>query len=108
MKTMEEMILEKIESDKEVIAISFVALVESGQIGVEIALAHKDMFEEWKDGTTYKVGQIRKYKDVLYKIVQDHTSQVDCLPSSDAALYEPIILTDLTDEYPTGQETHTI
>lgn len=107
MLTMEEMILEKIESAKEVLSISFVALVESGQIGAETALSHIDMFEEWKDGITYKIGQIRKHGDVLYKIVQDHISQADCSPLNAPTLYEPIILPDLLDEYPAGQGTHT-
>lgn len=94
MKTMEEMILEKIESAKEVQAISFVALAESGQIDAETASAHTDMFEEWHPGTTYKVGQIRKYNDVLYKVVQAHTSQTDWLPLTTPSLYEPIVLTE--------------
>ena len=103
MKTMEEMILEKIESAERVLSVSFVALVESGQIGIETALSHIDMFEEWKDGVIYKVGQIRKYKDVLYKITQDHISQLDRLPSDDLTFYKSITNT-LTDEYPLGQE----
>ena len=106
MKTMEEMILEKIESIKEVLSVSFVSLVESGQIGVEIALPHTDMFEEWSEGTTYKVGQIRKYKDILYKIAQDHTSQADILPPDDATLYEPIVINNLTDDNLSGQELY--
>ncbi len=94
MKTMEEMILEKIESAKEVQAISFVALAENGQIDAETASAHKEMFEEWHPGKAYKIGQIRKYNDVLYKVVQDHTSQADWLPASTLSLYEPVVLTE--------------
>lgn len=94
MKTMEEMLLEQIAENKKVQAISFVALAESGQIDAETASAHTDLFDEWQTGTAYKVGQIRKYNDVLYKVVQDHTSQADWLPSATPTLYEPIILTD--------------
>ena len=94
MKTMEEMLLEQIEANKKVQAISFVALAENGQIDAETASAHTDMFEEWHPGAAYKVGQIRKYNDILYKVVQDHTSQGDWLPTNSPTLYEPIILTD--------------
>lgn len=94
MKTMEEMLQEQIEATKEVQAISFVALSESGQIDAETASAHSDMFEEWQIGVNYKTGQIRKYNDVLYKIIQDHASQADWLPSSTPTLYDPLVITE--------------
>lgn len=93
MKTMEERILEQIEENKKVQAISFVALTEAGNIDADTAAAHKDMFEQWIPGIAYKAGKIRNYNDVLYRVVQDHTSQTDWLPSDTPSLYEPIILT---------------
>jgi hypothetical protein len=94
MKTMEERIFEQIEATKEVQAISFVALSESGQIDAEVASAHSDMFEEWGIGINYKAGQIRKYEDKLYKIIQDHTSQTDWLPLNTPTLYDPLVITE--------------
>ena len=94
MKTMEERILEQIEATKEVQAISFVALAENGQIDAETASAHSDMFERWNPGVSYKAGQIRKYEDKLYKIIQDHTSQTDWLPSNTPTLYDPLVITE--------------
>ena len=91
---MEERILEQIEQNRKVQAISFVALAETGNIDADTASAHKDMFEQWSLGIAYKVGQIRNYNDVLYRVVQDHTSQADWLPASTPSLYEPIILTE--------------
>ena len=102
MKTMEERILEQIEKNRKVQAISFVALAEAGNIDTDTAAAHKDMFEQWESGTTYKVGQIRKCNDVLYKVVQDHTSQDDWLPSETPSLYEPISLT--AEGYPVWEQ----
>ena len=92
--TMEERILQQIEENRKVQAISFVALAETGNIDADTASAHKDMFEQWCPGIAYKVGQIRNYNDVLYRVVQDHTSQSDWLPSDTLSLYEPIILTE--------------
>lgn len=91
---MEERILEQIEKNREVQAISFIALAEAGNIDVETASAHKDMFEKWGSGMAYKAGQIRNYNDVLYRVVQDHTSQTDWTPPNTLSLYEPIILTE--------------
>jgi len=93
MKTMEERILEQLEESRKVQAISFVALVETGNIDADTASAHKDMFEQWGPDTVYKVGQIRNYNDALYKVVQDHTSQEGWKPSETPSLYEPIGLT---------------
>ena len=94
MKTMEERIFEQIEANRKVQAISFVALAEAGNIDADTASAHKDMFEDWQPTVSYKVGQIRKYKDALYKIVQDHTSQNDWLPTETPSLYESITITE--------------
>lgn len=94
MKTMEERILEQINAAKEVQAISFVALTESGQIEADVATAHRDLFADWQPSTFYKVGQIRKYNGALYKIVQDHTSQSDWAPGSTPSLYKSIELTE--------------
>ena len=91
---MEERILEQMSKINDTQKISFVALTESGQIDGETASAHADMFEEWKPDINYKVGQIRKYNDALYKVVQDHTSKAEWLPSVTSSLYEPIILTE--------------
>ncbi len=93
MKTMEERILEQIKKNRKVQAISFVALAETGNIDADTASAHKNLFEHWGSGIAYKVGQIRNYNDVLYRVVQNHTSQTDWLPSDTPSLYEPIILT---------------
>lgn len=94
MKTMEEMLREQIEANKVIQAISFVALAEGGQIDTDTASAHKDLFEEWQPGVNYKVGQIRKYDDTLYKVAQDHTSQADWLPSTTPSLYNSITITE--------------
>ena len=92
--TMEEKILEQMKKINETQKRSFVTLTETGQIDAEIASELKDMFEDWKPDMAYKVGHIRKYNDVLYRVVQEHTSQADWLPSSTPSLYEPIIISE--------------
>ena len=92
MKTMEERILEQINATKEVQAISFVALAESGQIDAETASNHKDLFKEWTSNANYNDKQIVRYEDVLYKVIQSHVSQDDWKPTNTPSLYEPLIL----------------
>ena len=98
MKTMEERILQQIEENRKVQAISFVALAETGYIDSDTVSDHKDMFEKWGSGVAYKTGHIRNYNGVLYKVVQDHTSHDDWMPPETPSLYEPIGLT--SDGYP--------
>ena len=102
MKTMEERIFEKLNAASKIQAISFVALTESGQIDAETASAHSEIFDEWQPGVNYKAGQIRKYEGKLYKIIQDHVSQMDWLPSNTLSLYEPLIITE--SGYPEWQQ----
>lgn len=89
-KTMEERILEQLNAINQTGAISFVALAESGTIPEDTALEHKELFTEWTSGVAYKVGQIRKYNDMLYKVRQVHTSEADKTPDMIPALWSAI------------------
>lgn len=85
LKTMEEMLLEAIAHVNETNKINFVALAENGTIDDNTALDHMDMFDDWKAGVLYKVGQERKYppedpEALLYKCTNEHTSQSDWTP----------------------------
>ena len=50
--------------------IAFVALAETGGIDGTTAGEHKNLFEEWQAGVSYKVGQYRRYGEKLYRCVQ--------------------------------------
>ena len=51
------------------------------------ALAVKNLYPVWAVGKTYNAGDRFTYADVLYKVVQAHTSQADWVPSETPALY---------------------
>lgn len=58
------------------------------------------VYDPWKDGKSYAVGDFLTYGEngvgdpQLYKVVQAHTAQADWKPDSTPALYTPIGLDD--------------
>ena len=59
-----------------------------------------DKYPDWEVGVSYEAGDIINYDDVLYVVVQAHTSQADWLPSEVASLYK----LHLSDELEDGTE----
>ena len=62
----------------------------------EDALSGVELFPEWKSGKEYAVGDRYRYKMVLYRCVQAHTSQDDWAPDVTPALWVVVSL----DEWP--------
>lgn len=59
------------------------------------AFGFKALYPEWQSGTSYKKDWIIRYKDDIYRVGQDHTSQENWLPGADgtASLYSKIEIT---------------
>lgn len=62
----------------------------------EQALQVPNLYPSWKDGVAYKTGTRLFFNGVLYKILQDHTSQSDWLPDITPSLYTKILIPDET------------
>lgn len=66
----------------------------------EQALEIATIYPKYEAGKAYKVGDYFTYGEnevgdpQLYKVVQNHTSQADWIPSGTPSLYEPIGLND--------------
>ena len=78
----------KIEDVNATQSISFVTLAEAGQIDAVTASEHIEQFEEWKHSIKYEVGQLRQYEGILYKCIQEHTSQADWTPDAAVSLWD--------------------
>ena len=75
-----------------------------------------ELFPEWKADTQYKKDDRIRYNGILYKVLQDHTSQADWTPDITPSLYvevaEPHTIpvwkqpTGSTDAYMTGDKVH--
>ena len=79
--------------------IIFVTLAEAGSIDPVTAAEHAELFAEWAYPINYKTGQIRRYKNSLYKCVQDHTSQEGWTPDTASSLWS--LTADPAEEWPT-------
>ena len=62
----------------------------------EDALQAVELFPQWVTGHTYVVGERLQYKNVLYRVVQAHTSQADWTPDVTPAMFVVVSL----DEWP--------
>ena len=62
----------------------------------EDALQAVELFPQWITGRAYAVDERLQYKNVLYRVVQAHTSQADWTPDITPALFVVVSL----DEWP--------
>lgn len=59
----------------------------------EQALQVPSLYPEWSgDGVTYKVDVRVRYMDVLYKVLQEHTSQSDWNPADAPSLFAQVLI----------------
>lgn len=84
----------------------------------EIALTVPELFDYWETGKTYIVGDRKRYGDLLYRCLTEHTSQDTWTPDVSPSLWvridDPAIEwpdwvqpTGATDAYPQGAKvTH--
>lgn len=52
------------------------------------------LYPEWKAEQAYVTGARIAYENTLYKVIQDHVSQVDWTPDTAASLYAKVLTAD--------------
>lgn len=72
------------------LSIAFVKMAEKGDIDEVTASENIDFFLEWKTGVNYKANTMLQFNGLLYRVLQDHTSQADWTPDKTLALYKVI------------------
>lgn len=91
--------------DLEAIAsITFVSLVEAGQIETAAAAQHPAHFAAWACPAKYKAGQIRRHGEKLYRCLSDHTSQESWMPDAAPSLW--VAISDPAEEWPAWSQPH--
>lgn len=60
----------------------------------EQALAVPNLYPAWKESKAYVSGERILYNNVLYKVLQDHTSQVDWTPDAAPSLFAKVLIPD--------------
>lgn len=69
-----------------------VAKIQAENLPEEQALQVKALYDSWSgDGVAYKTGKYLTYKDILYKVLQNHTSQADWTPDTASSLYAKVL-----------------
>lgn len=58
----------------------------------EQALETVELFPAWKADATYSTGDRVRYNDVLYKVLQAHTSQADWTPDTAVSLFAKVLI----------------
>lgn len=62
------------------------------------ALEMRSLYPEWCSEVEYTAGYYLQYKGILYKVLQDHTSQADWTPDKAVSLY--VNVADPQEPYP--------
>lgn len=57
----------------------------------EQAIENIILFPTWSIGINYKVNDRIRYNNILYRVLQDHTSQADWVPSSTVSLFARVL-----------------
>ena len=52
------------------------------------------IYPEWREDVSYTTGQRIRYNGTLYKVLQDHTSQVDWTPDAAPSLFAKVLIPD--------------
>lgn len=81
-------------SMKAPLSIAFVKMVEKGDIDEVTANENIDFFLEWKTGVNYKANTLLQYEGLLYRVLQEHTSQEDWIPDKTPALYKVLAINE--------------
>lgn len=55
------------------------------------------IYDDWQAGVAYSKGQVVKYKDELWEVIQGHSSQADWTPDSVPALFKSVTAPTTTD-----------
>ena len=63
-------------------------LVSKSDIGAEEYKEIISIYDDWNPGVSYEKGQVIKYNNELWEVIQAHKSQGDWLPNSTASLYK--------------------
>lgn len=65
-------------------------LVSKSEISADEYKDIISIYDDWQAGVAYSKGQVVKYKDELWEVIQGHSSQADWTPDSVPALFKSV------------------
>ena len=66
----------------------------SASLTDEDALRGIELYEEWQTDITYEIGDRKRYEGILYKCLQNHTSQQSWNPIDATSLWARVLIPD--------------
>ena len=60
----------------------------------EVSIQVPNLYPAWRPEVEYKVGNRVLYNDVLYKVLQDHTSQEEWTPEAAPSVFAKVLIPD--------------
>lgn len=60
----------------------------------EQAIDAAAVYPTWREGVAYVTGERVRYNEILYKVLQDHTSQTAWTPESAPSLFTKVLISD--------------
>ena len=83
--------IEEVEQKEQ--SLTKVARIVANQVTDDvIALEIQEFYDEWQVGVAYAVGRYIRYKEVLYKVITEHTSQEGWTPDSATSLFAKVLI----------------
>jgi chitodextrinase len=66
-----------------------------GMADDQVALQVPDLYPVWEVGVSYVTGDRVLYNEILYKVLQNHTSQETWIPTETSSLYAKVLIPDV-------------
>jgi hypothetical protein len=73
----------------------------------ESAVEAQAAYPMWKEGVDYTSGERVLYNKILYRVLQDHSSQIDWTPDKANSLFAKVLIPDEAIIYPWAQPDST-
>lgn len=67
---------------------------QTDQMADEDILKYPDFVQKWEADTLYQTGKRLAYDEVIYKVLQDHTSQAEWAPDVSPSLFAKVLIPD--------------
>lgn len=89
----EKLMTKVIEIEEKEASLNKIGKIVASQVTDDaIALTIKEFYDEWQVGVNYVVNQYINYKDILYKVLTEHTSQTDWTPDISPGLFTKVLI----------------
>lgn len=74
-------------------------LIRVDELSVDELIEMIDLYPQFIIGITYNIGDVFKFNNKLYKVIQAHTSQEDWIPSELPAIYLNLLPDNIIPEW---------